>query len=196
LIERLVSYGRSYAVLLGDLKRALELHDEGVRVVVGDPDNIESYRRLRAPDAALVVASSDDYLNTNIACTVRELTERVPIISLARAPESVDILELAGSSHVLQLADMLGRSLARRALGGEARASIIGRFGDLVIASECNLQCHRARRRGDARRGSGRLSPSRGPTAGGQVADRKQHPGNHGLQRRCGRDARRDDDQP
>jgi voltage-gated potassium channel len=46
----------------------------------------------------------------------------------------VDILELAGASHVLQLAEMLGRSLARRALGGDTRASEIGRFGELIIA--------------------------------------------------------------
>ena len=134
LIERLVSYGRPYVVLEGNLERALALHDEGVRVMVGDPDTTESYRRLRAAQAALVVATGDDYLNTNITFTVREKTERVPIVALARAPESVDILELAGASHVLQLADMLGRSLARRALGGEARAGVVGRFDGLVIA--------------------------------------------------------------
>jgi Trk K+ transport system NAD-binding subunit len=134
LIERLVSYGRPYVVLEGRVERALALHDEGVRVMVGDPDNVESYRRLRAAQAALIVASGDDYLNTNITFTVREKTERAPVVALARAPESVDILELAGASHVLQLADMLGRSLARRALGGEARAGVVGRFDGLVIA--------------------------------------------------------------
>ncbi|HEX5520810.1 MAG TPA: NAD-binding protein, partial [Longimicrobiaceae bacterium] len=134
LIERLVSYGRPYVVLEGSVERALALHDEGVRVMVGDPDNVESYRRLRAAQAALIVASGDDYLNTNITFTVREKTERAPVVALARAPESVDILELAGASHVLQLADMLGRSLARRALGGEARAGVVGRCDGLVIA--------------------------------------------------------------
>src|SRR5690606_5536647 len=48
-------------------------------------------------------------------------------------PESVDVLELAGSSHVLQLTEMLGRSLARRTLGGDVRANVIGRFGELLI---------------------------------------------------------------
>jgi voltage-gated potassium channel len=66
-------------------------------------------------------------VNTNIAFTVRELTEHVPIVSIARAPESVDILELAGSTQVVHLPEMLGRSLARRALGGDVRANVIGR---------------------------------------------------------------------
>lgn len=133
LIPRLEFYGREYVVLEDELQRALELHDRGVRVVVGTKDDQETYRRLRSQDAALVVATGDDFLNTNIAFTVRELTDRVPIASLASKPESVDILDLAGSTHVIQLPQMLGRSLARRTLAGEIRASEIGRFGELVI---------------------------------------------------------------
>jgi voltage-gated potassium channel len=134
LIERLQYHDQPYYVLEPDLTRALELHDEGVRVVVGERDTLETYRRLGAVDAAMLVATGDDYLNTNIAFTVRELDEIVPIVSIARTEESVDILHLAGSSHVVQLPEMLGRSLARRTLGGDARANVIGRFGDLLIA--------------------------------------------------------------
>jgi len=134
LAERMRYERRAYYVLEPDLARALEMHDQGISVVLGDRDDMETYRRLRADHAAMVVASGDDYLNTNIAFTVRELTERVPIVSFARAPESVDILELAGSSHVLQLSEMLGRALARRAMGGDVRANVIGRFGELIIS--------------------------------------------------------------
>jgi voltage-gated potassium channel len=134
LIPRLEAYGYNYVVLEGDVERALKLYDEGVRVAVGPIDDIDTYRKMRAPDAALVVASADDFVNSNIAFTVRELTEKVPIVATVRAPESVDVLHLAGSSHVLQLTEMLGRSLARRALGGDLRANIIGRFDGLLIA--------------------------------------------------------------
>ncbi|WNG54318.1 potassium channel protein [Archangium gephyra] len=134
LIPRLEFYGRPYVVLEDDVARALELHDRGIRVMVGPRDDQETYRRLRVGEASLLVATGDDFLNTNIAFTVRELTETVPIASLARKPESVDVLELAGSTHVIQLPDMLGRSLARRTLAGEVRANVIGRFGQLVIA--------------------------------------------------------------
>jgi voltage-gated potassium channel len=134
LIPRLVSYGYRYVLVEPDLQRALEFFDEGLRVVVGEVDDIETYRRIRAADSALVVATGGDFLNSNIAFTVRELTDTVPIAATVRAPESVDVLELAGSSHVLQLTDMLGRSLARRTLGGDVRSSIIGRFDGLLIA--------------------------------------------------------------
>ncbi len=134
LISRLEFYGRDYVVLEDDLARALELHDRGIKVLVGARDDQQTYRNLRIERAAMVVASGDDFLNTNIAFTVRELTESVPIVTIAQKPESVDVLELAGASHVLQLPEMLGRSLARRTMSGETRANVIGRFGELVIA--------------------------------------------------------------
>jgi voltage-gated potassium channel len=134
LIERLRYHGYAYVLLEPDLTRALALHDEGFRVMVGERDDIETYRRAGAIDAALVAATGDDYLNTNIVYTVRELTRGVPIAAIARASESVDILELAGATQVIQLPEMLGRALARRAMGGDIRANVIGRFGELVIA--------------------------------------------------------------
>ncbi|CAN5345006.1 potassium channel protein [soil metagenome] len=134
LIDRLRYHGRRYVVLQREVQGALELYDQGVSVMVGELDDQETYRRARATSAALVVVGGNDFLNTNITYTVRELTEHVPIVSLARAEDSIDILELAGSTKVLQLAEMLGRSLSRRTMGGETRANVIGRFGELLIA--------------------------------------------------------------
>ena len=134
LIERLKSFGRTYYVLEPDLTTALDLFDKGVAVMVGERDDVRTYERMRADTAALVVATADDYMNSNIAFTVREVSETVPIVSFARANESIDVLELAGSSHVLQLTEMLGRSLARRTVAGDVRANVIGHFGDLLIA--------------------------------------------------------------
>jgi voltage-gated potassium channel len=134
LIGRLRLYDRPYVVLERDVGRALELYDAGVRVAVGPADDADTYRRLRADQAALVVAATDDFLNTTISFTVREVAERTPIVSLARDPDSVDVMQLAGATHVLELAEMLGRSLARRTLGGDTRANVVGRYGDLVIA--------------------------------------------------------------
>src|SRR5690606_3315416 len=52
----------------------------------------------------------------------------------ASSPASVDILQLAGCSQVLQLGEMLGQALARRILGRDAKSHVIGEFGDLLIA--------------------------------------------------------------
>ena len=134
LTQRLSYYGRPYWVLEPDVKAAMDLHDAGIKVVVGDRDKVETYRALRADHAALVVATGDDYVNTNTVFTAREMSPDVPIVSVVRSADSVDILELAGSTHVLHAPEMLGRALARRTLGGDMRASVIGQFGELLIA--------------------------------------------------------------
>jgi len=134
LTQRLSYYGRPYWVIEPDVKAAMDLHDSGIRVVVGDRDKVETYQAMRADRAALVVATGDDYVNTNTVFTAREMAPQVPIVSVVRSADSVDILELAGSTHVLHAPEMLGRALARRTLGGDMRASTIGQFGDLLIA--------------------------------------------------------------
>jgi voltage-gated potassium channel len=134
LAQRLAYHGHAYWVLEPDVKAAMDLHDAGVRVIVGERDKVETYHALSSATAALVVATGDDYVNTNTAFTVHEAAPEVPIVSIVRAAESIDILELAGSSHVLHMPEMLGAALARRTLGGDTRASVIGRFGEVVIA--------------------------------------------------------------
>ncbi len=134
LIERLEDHRIDYVLVVDDFKRALELYDEGVKVAVGDVDDPETYRRLRADSAALVVAADRDEINTNVAFTVRELSERVPIITTADSPYSQDILTMAGSTKVLQIYNILGRCLAAWTVGGDCRANVISRFDELIIA--------------------------------------------------------------
>jgi len=134
LMRKLDDYGYPYVLLVGELQEALRLHDLGVKVLLGDVDRPETYCRARVESAALVAATGNDYVNTNIAFTIRELTDGVPIVATANSEDSVDILKLAGSSHVLQLAEMMGSALARRVTGADATAHIIGGFGEVLIA--------------------------------------------------------------
>ncbi|MCC5934224.1 MAG: NAD-binding protein [Candidatus Cyclonatronum sp.] len=133
LIEKLNHFNHPYFILVPEFQRALDLYNEGYKVVVGQLDDPETYRKIQVQNAAMVVATCNDMLNTNIAFTVREITDKVRIISLASFEDSVDILKLAGSNTVVQLARMLGQSLARRTLGGSARVHVIGRLDQLVI---------------------------------------------------------------
>ncbi|MFO7728364.1 MAG: NAD-binding protein [Desulfonatronovibrio sp.] len=134
LIEKLKQYEYKYAIITSDLQRALELYDQGYKIVRGDLDDMNTYRKTRADQAALVFFNNDDHTNTNGVFTLRQFSKDTHIVSSAEAGESVDILELAGSSHVYQFTRMLGRALARRVLGVSMHANIIGRFSDLLIA--------------------------------------------------------------
>ncbi|HBI16428.1 MAG TPA: potassium transporter TrkA [Desulfobulbaceae bacterium] len=134
LIDKLARYGYAYVILVDDPQKALKLHDLGYKAVVGDYGDPETYERLRVRKAALVVATSDDLINTSVTFTIRGMCGTVPIAANADEEHSVDILQLAGCTHVLQFMKMLGMGLGRRTLGVCMGASTIWRHGELLIA--------------------------------------------------------------
>ena len=134
LIEKFNIYNINYAIIAPDLQRALELYDMNYNVVRGDLGDPETYKRLRIQSAAMLVATNDDMTNTNISFTVRDAAKTIPVITNADTDNSIDILQLAGSTHVFQFMKMLGESLARRTMGISMGANVIGRFDQLLIA--------------------------------------------------------------
>lgn len=140
LMKKLEQYNYSYVLLVGELPKALEYYDEGFNVVFGDLDDPETYTNLRVNDAAMVVALGTDMVNSNIANTVRELDEDITIVATANSNDSVDLLKLAGCTHVIQIGDLTGKALSRRTIGQDSRVHVIGRFDDLVIAEAMAYQ--------------------------------------------------------
>lgn len=134
LVRTLEQFQIPYVILVPDLTEALHLHDLGFQIMLGELDDPQTYRNVRVDQAALVATNRSDTTNTNVVFTVREISETVPILATASFPASVDILQLAGCSRVLQLGEMLGQSLARRILGRDARSHVIGEIGELLVA--------------------------------------------------------------
>ena len=134
LIERLTHYGYPYALLVGELEEALRLYDLGVKVMLGEIDRPETYRDARVKQAVMIAATGTDVVNTNVAFTVRELCPRAPIVVTANSADAVDILQLAGSTKVIQLAENMGQALARRITGVDARAHVVGDVRGILIA--------------------------------------------------------------
>ena len=121
-------------LVLEDVVRAGELHDQGRQVVVGPLDSAATYRNAGAARARLVVSTLSDTANTNVAFTARQAAARVPVAVTAAKPVSVDVLDLAGADHVLELGQVLGREMASRVLGSTGRFHAIGSFGSTLIA--------------------------------------------------------------
>lgn len=142
LVKRLKQYGYAYVLLVPEVQQALDLADQGCRVLVGELDDSETFRLANIHQAALVVALNDDMQNASIVCTVRQIAPQVPIVANADMDASVDVLRLAGCTHVFQFIKMLGRSLACRTLGAHTRLNIIGRFEQLVIAEALARPTH------------------------------------------------------
>ena len=126
--------GITAVMVLEDAVKAGELHDQGRQVVVGPLDSAITYRNAGAARARLVISTLSDTANTNVAFTVRQAATSVPVAVTASKPASVDVLDLAGADHVLELGQLLGREMASRVLGSTGRVHAIGTIGGTIIA--------------------------------------------------------------
>jgi Trk K+ transport system NAD-binding subunit len=134
LIEWLDREGIQYALLEEDPTTASEWYVEGLATVIGEIDSKETYENVRANQARLVIANSNDIINTNITLTVREVAPDVPIAAISSDENAIDVLELSGASHVLPLKRWLGEQLASRVDTQQVGLHSIGEYGDLKIA--------------------------------------------------------------
>ncbi len=134
LVERLDTRRIPYFVIEPDPSRASQLHDDGISVFTGDIDDRQTYERLRASEARLILANREDTTNTNITLTVRELSQRVPLVATVDNEASIDILEFSGATRVLALKQRLGHQLALRLNCGTPQTHQIGTIHGLVVA--------------------------------------------------------------
>ncbi len=134
LLSILQNYKMPYVLVEPDLAEALDLLDHGFKVVHGNLDDPETFKKVHASDAALVAATSTDATNTSITYAVRTISDKVPVVATAHSSGAAQILKIAGCNQVLALDEILGNSLARRVIGGDAMAHIIGEIDDIFIA--------------------------------------------------------------
>ncbi|CAN5646399.1 potassium channel protein [soil metagenome] len=134
LVRRLDSFGIQYLRIEADPERAARMAAQGLSVITGEVDSRDTYRRAHVERACLVVANLDDVTNTNVILTVRDVSDSVAIASISSSEDSVDVMELAGATHVIPLRRQLGEQLAGRLNAGHAETHEIGRVRDLVVA--------------------------------------------------------------
>ena len=134
LLRKLKQFAYDYVLLVPDFDEASSLHDQGLQVVFGELDDPDTYRKARADRATLIATTHDDVINTNVSFMVRQVAPKVPIVATATTRTSSAILEHAGATRVLQLGEMMGRSLARCMVGGDALTHVVGGLDGLLIA--------------------------------------------------------------
>ena len=134
LLDRLMNDEVPVYVIQPDKERASELYLDGVPVIVGEADTLETFRAMKVQDARMVLVNDQDTKNTNTILTIRELDQDVHIVAIANQEQSVDILQLSGATHVLPLKRWLGEQLANRVNTFHAQLSDIGVFRELQLS--------------------------------------------------------------
>jgi len=134
LVRMLIKYRYSYFIMVPTVTEALQLHNQGLKVVVGDLDDPEAYKRARVEEAAMVVTTHSDIINTNVTFTVRALAPDLPVVASSTSESGREVLQLAGATHVIRLEEITGRAMARRVVGNDAVAHVVGEVNGLIIA--------------------------------------------------------------
>jgi len=133
-IKKLEKFNYEYVLLVPEIEEAMRLHDLGFQVMLGQFDDPETFERARADQAALVVLTQNDLVNTNITFTVRQVASDVALAASADKTASLEVLKRAGATEVLNLSEMMGKALARCMVGGNALTHVVGSVDELLIA--------------------------------------------------------------
>ena len=134
LVKKLPAYRYDYVLIVPTMEEAHRLSELGIKVVLGDLDDPETYRAVRLTQAAILAATGSDTSNTNAVFTAREIAPSLKIVATAERQASREVLHLSGVDQVIHLPELMGQSLARRCRAGSESANLIGKFHDLVLA--------------------------------------------------------------
>jgi len=121
-------------VLQSDPTLAANLMSDGIAVLAGDMEDVQTYHNARVSQAIMVLANARDAANCNITLTVREACLDVPIVAVVEDEDAVDVIELSGANHALLMKHKLGEHLAGRVVAGHIHVHIVGGYGPLLIA--------------------------------------------------------------
>ncbi len=132
LVEKLKKHKYDYSFVTADQQTAIDISDAGYKVVLGEVDVPETYQKMQADKASLIVATGDDLMNTNICFTVREVCDTVPIATSADNEHSLDILKFSGNTSIFRFMNMLGTSMAEKTMVVR-QTHIIDTFEQLLI---------------------------------------------------------------
>lgn len=135
LAVRLTQLDIPHYIIEPDPTKAAEAHGRHIPIISGELDSEATFAAAQAKTARAVFVHLGDVENSNVILTAREVApNKVPVISTAEQEESVDVLELAGASHVLPLKIRLGEQLAIRVNAQHCEAHVVGSFENLRIA--------------------------------------------------------------
>ncbi len=134
LAASLSRYDMKVFLLSSDLPKAQELLSAGYKVVFGEYDDKETYRRLHADTARALVVMDRDIRSANIVFSAHEAAPDLNIVAGVESLEARDILRMAGCGRCFHFYSLLGEALARRVINPSQCVSVLGHFGELVVA--------------------------------------------------------------
>ncbi len=105
-----------YIIIEPDRNTATDLHEKGYNIIYGDPESRETLLNSGIKNAKTLIANSDDETNASIILSAKEENKDIEILTLVEHISNTEYHRLAGASEVFSPRQLLGESLAKRAL--------------------------------------------------------------------------------
>lgn len=144
LTQQFTKLGFYCVLLCPDVQTSIDLESQGFHVIIGNYDEKTTYENLGIRQAAALLAFDTDVRNSNIIFSAREANTSIPIIARAERDTSMDVLALAGSSHVFSFRQLLGTALASRITGNMGYFTYLTGIESLVITEASIEDTHLA----------------------------------------------------
>lgn len=114
LQSELQSKSIPYVIVDLDEEEVINLHQEGVPVLLGNPSDEDVLRSANIKKARALVADMDDENNALICLSARSLHKDLKILSVATEENMIPYHRYAGATNVILPRRILGKSLAER----------------------------------------------------------------------------------
>lgn len=119
--SRLKRSGKNIVVLDKNVKKVEEAKQRGLIAVQGDPTQLSSYKKFNInfedKIKTILCLEEDDILNVYIALTIRSISRRINVISIAQDEHNIVKLKLSGANEVIFAQNIVG--LLAREFGGK-----------------------------------------------------------------------------
>ncbi|TYL37615.1 metal transporter [Natronococcus pandeyae] len=104
-----------YVFVDDDPETVIDLVDDGLEAIVGDPELEETLRAANVEDARALVADVDDETNAAVILSTKQLRDDIEILSVVEDADVASYHRYAGADVVVRPRQVLGRSLAKKA---------------------------------------------------------------------------------
>lgn len=110
--HRFIKNGKQVVIVESNHEKVSEAQKEGFLALTYDPSSLHSYHMLRIDFERQVIAAillqESDILNVYTALTLREITKKVPLLSILLHHENRRKLTLAGINEVVYTQELIG----------------------------------------------------------------------------------------
>ncbi|ELY44518.1 potassium channel family protein [Natronorubrum sulfidifaciens] len=104
-----------YVFIEDDPETVLELTDDGIETMLGNPEQEQTLRAANIGEARAIVIDVSDEANPEVILTARELRDDITIVSVAEDESVATYHRYAGADTVVRPRQVLGHSLAQKA---------------------------------------------------------------------------------